>query len=199
MRVRPARAGICSTPMRSAVSRLLLTAALAVAVPSLARARPSAQAAADEAAGLLQAIAARGAEAVLLQVYEDERRWQRVLAGIASGSRGWLRVAERFKRVARTQAEELTVAVARALEREPANALAIFGEAFDADDVCSLNTLEASLGSDYAVALRSVERRERAVAAVTAPELRAPRDECLAFLVELKREVVRNRAAWFDN
>jgi hypothetical protein len=179
------------------VRRLLpaLITLWAVAAPAVAR--PLAQAAADPAA-LLQAIDDKGAEAVLQQVYDDDPRWQQVLDGIATGSRGWLSVAERLKRVARIQAEELTVAVGRALEREPANALAILGGAFDADDVCSLNTLEQSLGPDYAMALRSVERRERAVAAVTAPAVREQRDLCLGFLRELKREVIRNKTTWFQ-
>jgi hypothetical protein len=150
------------------------------------------------AAELLQRIEARGAQTVLVQVYDDDPQWQQILDGIASGSRGWLQVAERLKRVAREQAEELTVAVGRALETEPANALAVLGGAFDADDVCSLNTLEQSLGPDYAVALRSVEKRERGVARVTTPALRARRDECLGFLRELKREVIRNRTTWFQ-
>jgi hypothetical protein len=146
---------------------------------------------------LLQEVDRKGAQAVLLQVYEDDARWQQVLDGIASGSRAWLRVAERFKKVSRQQSEELTVAVGRALETEPAHALAVLGDAFDADDVCSLNTLEQSLGPDYAAALRSVEKRERGVARVTLPALRQQREDCLGFLRELKREVVRNRTTWF--
>jgi hypothetical protein len=147
---------------------------------------------------LQQAIEQKGAETILYKVYEQDSRWQHVLAGVATGSPAWLQVAERLKRVAREQSEELTVAVARALEMQPGNVLAILGQAFDADDVCSLNTLEQSLGPDYAVALRSVEKRERAVARVTDPALREPRDECLAFLRELRREVIRNRKTWFS-
>jgi len=175
---------------------LVPAVAFAAALAAAARAR----AAQDEVSvpvGLLQEIDRQGAQAVLLQVYEDDPRWQQVLDGIATGSRAWLRVAERFKRVAREQSEELTVAVGRALETEPAHALAVLGDAFDADDVCSLNTLEQSLGRHYAVALRSVEKRERGVARVTDPALRQQRDDCLGFLRELKREVVRNRKTWF--
>jgi hypothetical protein len=71
------------------------------------------------------------------------------------------------------------------------------GESFDSDDVCSLNTIEDSLGSDFHAALRTVERRERAVASVADRALAARKRECLGFLRELKREVVRNRAEWF--
>jgi hypothetical protein len=171
---------------------------IAILLCSLAAVPARAAAQGPTPAELLQQIDEKGAQAVLLAVYEDDRTWQQVLRGIASGSAAWLKVGERLKRAAREQAEELTVAVGRALETEPANALAVLGEAFDADDVCSLNTLEQSLGRDYAAALRSVERRERAVARVTAPDLRASRDECLAFLRELKREVIRNRRTWFS-
>jgi hypothetical protein len=147
---------------------------------------------------VLQDIERRGPEAVLRGVYQEDQRWQQVLAGIASGSRAWLQVAERLKRVAREPAEELTVAVSRALEREPANVLAILGHGFDEDDVCSLNTLEESLGRDYALALRAVERRRQAVGRVGHSALQQRRSNCLAFLEELKREVVRNRTTWFD-
>jgi len=157
-----------------------------------------AQDAASAPAELLQEIDRQGAQKVLLQIYDDDPRWQQVLDGIATGSSAWLRVAERFKKVAREQSEELTVAVGRALEAEPAHALAVLGDAFDADDVCSLNTLEQSLGPDYTVALRSVEKRERGVLRVTDPALRQQRDDCLGFLRELKREVVRNRTTWFQ-
>jgi hypothetical protein len=182
--------------MRGAVAALMACVALHGA--GRATALAWAQDAAGGPAELLRAIEQHGAEAVLQQVYEDDGRWQQVLHGIASGSRGWLRVAERLKRVARVQAEELTVAVGRALETDPANALEVLGgEVFDPDNVCSLNTLEQSLGKDYGAALRTVERRERAVGRVSDPALRRQRDDCLGFLRELKREVIRNRKTWF--
>jgi hypothetical protein len=167
-----------------------------MAAPRAAREAPLRPVPGAEA--VLQDIERRGPDPFLRQVYQDDRRWQQILEGIASGSREWLQVAERLKRVAREPAEELTIAVARALETEPANALAILGGAFDADDVCSLNTLEESLGRDYAVALRAVERRQQAVARVADPALLQKRDDCLGFLQELEREVVRNRTTWFD-
>ena len=150
------------------------------------------------AAELSQEIDRQGAQAVLLEVYNDDARWQQVLEGMASGSQAWLRVGARLKKVAREQSEELTEAVGRALETEPAHALAVLGDAFDADDVCSLNTLEQSLGPGYASALRRVEKRERGVERVTDPALRQQREDCLGFLHELKREVVRNRRTWFE-
>jgi hypothetical protein len=123
-----------------------------------------------------------------------------VLDGVASGQPRWLQVASAFKPVALRNlsvSQELTVAVSQALERAPASVLVVLDQAFDTDDVCSLNTVEDSLGPDYQAALSAVERRERAVARVTDPALVERRDDCLDFLRELKGEVVRNREAWF--
>jgi len=55
-----------------------------------------------------------------------------------------------LKREAETSGpgQDLTEAVAAALERAPGRVLAVLdGESFDPDDVCSLNTIEDSLGS----------------------------------------------------
>jgi hypothetical protein len=161
--------------------------------------RPAAPSA-TEAQAILDQIARRGARPVLDELYGREARWRPVIEGVRSGHPRWLEVAARFKPVAMRNlsvSQELTVAVSRALETRPADALAVLDGAFDADDVCSLNTLEDSLGTDYDAALLAVERRERAVAAVADPALAARRDNCLAFLRELKGEVVRNRQAWF--
>jgi hypothetical protein len=164
-----------------------------------APARTAATAAAAQA--MLDDIARRGARTVLEEIYGREPRWRPVIDGVASGQRDWLEVAARFKAVSLRNlsvSQELTVAVSRALERAPAQALRILGGgAFDADDVCSLVTLEDSLGPDYEAALRTVERRERAVSAVGDPALAPRRDDCLDFLKELKGEVVRNREGWF--
>jgi hypothetical protein len=149
---------------------------------------------------LLQEIDRLGARAVVSELYEDDRRWEAVRSGVASGNRSWLEVARRLKREAETSGpgQDLTEAVASALERAPGHVLAVLdGQSFDADDVCSLNTIEDSLGSDFHAALRTVERRERAVSSVTDRAVAARKRDCLGFLHELKREVIRNRAQWF--
>ncbi|HEY2945268.1 MAG TPA: hypothetical protein VGN09_22735 [Vicinamibacteria bacterium] len=149
---------------------------------------------------LVEEIDRLGARTVVSELYEDDQRWDAVRSGVASGSRAWLEVARRLKREAETSGpgQDLTEAVASALERAPGRVLAVLdGESFDADDVCSLNTIEDSLGSDFHAALRTVERRERAVASVGEPALAARKRDCLGFLRELRREVIRNRAQWF--
>jgi hypothetical protein len=180
----------------------LLSAPAAMAASPRRKAAPS-RTAVPSAAGaqaVLDQIARRGARPVLEELYGREARWRPVIEGVRSGHPRWLEVAARLKPAAMRNlsvSQELTVAVSRALEKEPAHALAVLEGAFDTDDVCSLNTLEDSLGTDYDAAVSTVERRERAVARVTDPALAARRDNCLAFLRELKGEVVRNRQAWF--
>jgi hypothetical protein len=150
---------------------------------------------------LLAEIDRLGARAVVNELYEDDARWDAVRAGIASGAKAWLEVAARLKRQAETSGpgQDLTESVAAALERAPARVLAVLdGQSFDADDVCSLNTIEDSLGPEFGAALRTVERRERAVTSVAAAALAARKRDCLGFLRELKREVIRNRAEWFQ-
>jgi len=149
---------------------------------------------------LLAEVDRLGARAVVNELYEDDTRWDAVRAGIASGAKAWLEVARRLKREAETSGpgQDLTESVAAALERAPARVLAVLdGESFDADDVCSLNTIEDSLGSDFQAALRTVERRQRAVASVAERSFAGRKRDCLNFLNELKREVIRNRAEWF--
>ncbi len=149
---------------------------------------------------LLEEIDRLGARTVVSELYEDDRRWDAVRSGVTAGSKAWLEVARRLKREAETSGpgQDLTEAVASALERAPGPVLAVLdGESFDADDVCSLNTIEDSLGSDFHAALRTVERRARAVASVAAPALAARKRDCLGFLRELRREVIRNRAEWY--
>ena len=176
----------------------LPAAALLLAV--VAAPAPGAAAAPGSPEALLEEIDRLGARAVVSELYEDDHRWDAIRAGVTSGSKAWLEVARRLKREAETSGagQDLTEAVAAALERAPAHVLAVLdGKSFDADDVCSLNTIEDSLGSDYRAALRTVERRERAVASVTDTTVAARKRDCLGFLRELKREVVRNRATWF--
>jgi hypothetical protein len=188
------------------LTTLGLLAALAVSAAEAAPPRGRTTAAraavpsAVEARAILEQIARRGARPVLDELYAREARWRPVIEGVRSGQARWLEVAARFKAVAMRNlsvSQELTVAVSRALEREPENALGVLEGAFDADDVCSLNTLEDSLGTDFAAAMATVERRERAVAKVADPALATRRQTCLEFLRELKGELVRNRQAWF--
>jgi hypothetical protein len=187
---------------------MTMVLAAALAAPAAAadrqRARPASSparaASAAAAQSVLDDIARRGAKTVLEDIYGREPQWPSVIEGVAAGHPRWLEVASRFKAVSLRNlsvSQELTVAVSRALEHAPAASLAVLDVSFDTDDVCSLATVEDSLGPDYAAAVRTVERRERAVARVTDPALASRRDDCLDFLRELKAEVIANRQAWF--
>jgi hypothetical protein len=178
-----------------AVSGLLLVAAGAQAGP--ARRAPVAL----SAAAVLKQIAAEGADRALEKLYGADRTWAAVLGGVRSGSRPWLEVAEKLKTAGAPSNPELIGAVAQALETAPANVLRVLGHehAFDANNVCSMDTFEDLLGASYDVALRHVKARQRAVAAVRDPALAAARAECLDFLHELETNITLNKADWFSN
>src|SRR5207245_5721006 len=87
----------------------------------------------------LEEIERLGTRTVVSELYEDDRRWDAVRSGVASGAKAWLEVARRLKREAETSGpgQDLTEAVASALERAPGRVLAVLdGESFDSDDVC---------------------------------------------------------------
>jgi hypothetical protein len=149
------------------------------------------------AQGVLQHIQKDGAGRTLDRLYASEGSWSEVLRGVRTGSAGWVQVARALKAEGGPSAPELTAALAEALAAAPERVLAALGKEFDADDVCSLNTLEDTLGESYTAAVGKVKARRKAVSAVKREALGEQRDECLGFLEELEREVERNRAEWF--
>ena len=149
------------------------------------------------AQGVLQRIQKDGASRTLDRLYASEGAWSQVLRGVRTGSAGWVEVARALKAQGGPSAPELTAALADALAVAPERVLGALGREFDADDVCSLNTLEDTLGESYAAALGKVQARRKAVGAVKREGLGVQRDECLGFLEELEREVERNRTEWF--
>jgi hypothetical protein len=179
-------------PISGSIVRLLAVLVLAVGTSAAAAATGAISAQTVE-----ERIRRRGAARTLDELYATERTWSQVLRGVRSGNPAWLKVARTLKAEGGPSAPELTAALAEALAVAPERVLGLLGQEFDADDVCSLNTLEDTLGESYAAALGKVQARERAVRNVKAPALAAPREECLGFLEELAREVERNREAWF--
>jgi hypothetical protein len=149
------------------------------------------------APAVLQRIKKDGAGPTLDRLYASEAAWSQVLRGVRTGSAGWVEVARALKAQGGPSAPELTAALSEALAVAPERVLGALGKEFDADDVCSLNTLEDTLGESYAAAVSKVKARRKAVGAVKATSLGSPRDECLGFLEELEREVERNRTEWF--
>lgn len=171
--------------------------ALLVIIPLAAQAAPARRGPALTAEGVLQRLSRKDAATLVEELYASEATWNQVLRGVRSGDAGWLKVARRLKQPSGSTAAELTAAMAEALAVAPARVLAQLGEEFDPDDVCSLNTLEDTLGDSYAAAVRKVAAREKAVRAVKDATVTTQRDDCLGFLHELAGEVERNRAEWF--
>ena len=147
--------------------------------------------------GVLARVKREGAPKAAEELYASERSWTQVLRGVRAGSAAWLQVAKSLKPAQGPSAPDLTGAMADALAVAPERVLATLGHEFDADDVCSLNTLEDTLGESFSAAQRKVAARTKAVKGVRNPKLTAVRDECLGFLQELAAEVDRNREEWF--
>src|SRR2546430_5000732 len=108
--------------IRAAAALLLTVLATAGARPAPAMAAPP-----GSPEALLEEIDRLGAHTVVSELYEDDRRWDAVRSGVASGSKAWLEVARRLKRDAETSGpgQDLTEAVASALERAPGRVLAV--------------------------------------------------------------------------
>src|SRR5258706_3332306 len=94
---------------------------LTVVGPAGARPAPALAAPPGTPEALLEEIDRLGAHTVVSELYEDDRRWDAVRAGVASGAKAWLEVARRLKREAETSGpgQDLPEAVASALEPAP--------------------------------------------------------------------------------
>ncbi len=151
-------------------------------------------------AGILKEAETRGGRAVLDELYASETRWRVVRRGLATGQAAWLDVARTLKEQGARGAasQEVTAAVADALAVAPVSVLRVLEPPLDADNVCSMNTIEDSLGPDYAAASAKVAARIRAVRSVKDPALQSRRDECLDFLNELSQALKDHRDAWFE-
>jgi hypothetical protein len=133
---------------------------------------------------LLKEISRRGAKVVLSEIYDNEGAWKKATDGISGGAPGWLQVAVKLKPVSDAGAsEELDISVAEALERAPKDVLALLGDVFDAEGICGN---PESVGEDPAVAVRTISKRQKAVAGVVDASLQVKKAKCESLLEELK-------------
>jgi len=130
-----------------------------------------------------QLIADRGPSAVLHDVYSDDKRWQPLLRGIASGSVAWLEIAESLRTVSDGAAsEELTLAVGEALASAPAAVLSRATGPFHLSEVCSGPDVDDARWQTYESAEAELVRRIHVVEGVSDQTLRQVRDDCVASL-----------------
>lgn len=115
--------------------------ALALAVPAAAATQgPSAQA-------VLKRVANEGGRKVLWDLWDQEEKFDQVMAGIESGEPSWLKVAVALKPFADGGASlSIKYSVARVLPRAPERVLALTRQGFEVDDICTSPFLEPDPG-----------------------------------------------------
>lgn len=153
---------------------LLLVLAIASAA-AVAADRPSAQA-------VLNRVANEGGRKVLWDLWQHEREFGQVTAGIESGDPAWLEVAAALKPFSDAGASlSINYAVARALPKTPERVLPLTTQGFKVEDICISPFIEPDPGVAEAYERRTLAALSRlkgtsvaSVAAECAAQVRLP-------------------------
>ncbi|GAB3092395.1 hypothetical protein [Lysobacter terrae] len=130
---------------------------------------------APTAKSLLSRIAKDGGRKVLWDLWEHEKDFGRMLAGIESGDAAWLQVATALHPFADAGAAlSLDYAVALALPKAPSRVLALVGHGFAVDDICTSPFIEPEPGIAEAYEREALA----ALSTVKAPALAPVAAEC---------------------
>jgi hypothetical protein len=161
-------------------SVLVLAASVALAQPTLT---PQ---------SVLNSAASLGARPTLERLYNDQRQWSALLAGIATGTPAWLEVATTLHVVSDAgSSEQLGSAVGEALEHRPANVLALAIPNFLLEVVCGPPDVDDPRFDSYELSMAAIERRETKLRAMHKRSLAALRDACMSELEKAKGDMAR--------
>jgi hypothetical protein len=149
--------------------KLLACAFIAIASAALA-------AAGITASDVSARIHRDGGKKVLADLWDQQAEFEVVLSGIESADREWLDVARLLKPFSDAgSAEEIDMAVARALPKDPERVLLLIGhDGFELDFVCTSPFDEPDAGVAEAYERRTLA----ALAAVKFPDLKAVAAQC---------------------
>jgi hypothetical protein len=140
----------------------------------------------------LDSAASLGARATLERLYNDQRQWSALLAGIATGAPSWLKVATTLRGVSDAGAsEQLDLAVGEALEHRPADVLSLAIPSFSLDVVCDGPDVDDPRFDSYELSIAAIERRQAKLRSIHKQSLAALRDSCIADLQKAKSNVAR--------
>ncbi|MDZ7476491.1 hypothetical protein U5F73_16085 [Stenotrophomonas pavanii] len=154
----------------------VLLLVLAIASPTAVAADlPSAQA-------VLNRVANEGGRKVLWDLWQHEREFGQVTAGIESGDPAWLEIAATLKPFSDAGASlSINYAVARALPKAPERVLALIARGFKVEDICTSPFIEPDPGVAEAYERRTLAALSRmkgaavaSVAAECAAQVRLP-------------------------
>ena len=119
-----------------------------------------------------------GAQSAVRELWRQPKEWDEVLAGVASGDQGWLRVATELKVGADAgQSEGLAIAVSRSIQHNASGFLRVGFPSFGVK-VCQDLTIEGTTQEHASFQSNT----ERALRAVDSEAIRKDRDACLAEL-----------------
>lgn len=125
-----------------------------------------------------------GPKQTLLALYNDHAQWTPFLDRIADASLPWLEVANRLLAASDAgSANELEFALGDALNK---NAERVLRTIADIDFACGLFSLAGNCGD----LTQAFAQREAAVRAIEVPSLQKKRFECLAVIVELRKDTL---------
>ena len=132
-------------------------------------------------------ISTVGAKSTLDLAYASEEKWEQLLAGIATGTKEWLIIANQLHLASDAGAsEQLCFAVGEALEHNPDNVLALSLSEFGVRSVCSGPDVDDQRFNSYKLSMSAIDLRLKMLRAIKDNTLRKSRDSCIAILEEAK-------------
>ena len=142
-----------------------------------------------EPAAILSDVSARGAPAVVRELYDHRARWSSILRRVELGEETWLRVAVALRPGTDAgSASELHDSVTAALAAAPINVLRVTVPKFPLTDLCSGRH---DPPATYEAAVSEVDKMMAAVASIKIPELSKRRDDCLRALEASRADLKR--------
>ncbi len=149
------------------------------------------------AAALASEIKSKGPGPVLRELETHPDHWAEALGQVSKGEPVWLEIAASLRRVSDAgSSEDLELAVAEAVEHQPAAVLATLGRPFEVQAVCGN---EESLGRDFKKAIAVLQRRRAALVQVAEKAVQHEKARCIEALDVLTNQVKTHRREWFGH
>ncbi len=133
-----------------------------------------------------------GSKKVCNSLYDDEKKWNRLLRNIASGDEKWLNVAVRLKEGSDAGSSEmLSLAVGEALEHNPENVFKLTLGNFDINIICGGPDIDNKRYDSYELSINAINKRIQKVSSVNEKNLQSKCKECLQHLSKAKNSIAK--------
>ncbi len=136
---------------------------------------------------VLEKIKTFGARPTLQAIYSDKENWERLLAGIATGTKDWLSIANQLVSVSDAgSSQQLGLAVGEALEHQPENVLSLTFAQFGLSQICGGPDVDNNRFNSYELSITAITKRQAMVRSVKNESLYHLRDSCVVELEKAK-------------